>query len=55
MSKEEWVHSYECAIENIGEELDIEMEEAQKVLDKRLEKDTHYLDGYLNTEAYVYE
>lgn len=45
MSKEEWIYSYENKIETIAHELDIEMEEAQNILEKRLEEDSHYLDG----------
>ena len=54
MSKEEWIHSYECAIENIANELDIDMDEAELILDERLEKDTHYLDGYLTFDMDCY-
>ena len=47
MSKEYWLHSYECAIENIAEDNDITMEEAEVKLNNILETDSHYLDGYL--------
>jgi len=47
MSKEEWILSYERALDNIAEEHDIDNEDAQIILDKILDDDTHYLDGYL--------
>lgn len=47
MCKEIWVQSYEKAIEDIMEELDIEGQEAEKILDQRLDENSHYLDGYL--------
>ncbi len=47
MSKEEWLLSYEVAAENIADEKDIEIEEAEKILDEKLENKPGYLDGYL--------
>lgn len=46
MGKEVWIHWYECAIEDISYEMDIEMDEAEKILQKRLDDNPNYLDGY---------
>ena len=46
MCKEEWCGFFEDAVEHIMEELNIEGDEAEKVLNERLDKDSHYLDGY---------
>ena len=48
MCKEQWYECFQAAVEDIMEELDIEGEEAEKVLRERLDKDTFYLDGYLD-------
>ena len=47
MSKEEWIYSYELEAEEIADEKDIEIEEAEKILDEKLEKDPSFLNGYL--------
>lgn len=47
MSKEYWIQCEERAIVDISEELDIEMDKAEEILKERLDKNTHYLDGYL--------
>ena len=47
MSKEEWIRSYEICAEDIADEKNIEIEEAEKILDEKLEKDRSFLDGYL--------
>lgn len=46
MGKEIWLHSYECAVEDVGEELDCELEKAEEILVERLNADPSYLDGY---------
>jgi hypothetical protein len=48
MCKEMWVANYECEVENIASELDIEFDEAEIRLNALLESDPSYLDDYLN-------
>lgn len=55
MCKEVWIQSYEKAAEDIAEELDIEYDEAERILKERLDKDCYYLDGYLSYDAEQYE
>ncbi len=50
MSKDYWIHAYECAIEDLCEELDIGWDEAEEILQGYLEKDPKYLDGYISYE-----
>jgi hypothetical protein len=45
MCKELWIEAYETEIMNICEERDIEADEAEKILEDILRKDSHYLDG----------
>ena len=46
MCKEIWVQDYECAIEDLAEEHDVDYEESEKILTKLLDEDPSYLDGY---------
>ena len=48
MSKEYWIHCYDCAIEDIANDNDISMDDAEVKLIKLLDDDTSYLDGYLS-------
>lgn len=48
MCKEMWILNYECEIENIMEEFDIEADEAELRLQAILDKDSHYLDDCSN-------
>lgn len=50
MCKEYWLHCYEVAIEDLCNEHDIDGEEGEKMLEKLLEEDPHYLDGYITYE-----
>lgn len=47
MSKEYAIECYEKAVEDIMEELDVEGNEAEEVLNQRIDKNTEYLDGYI--------
>ncbi len=47
MSKEYWIHSYECAVEDLMEEHDIDDEEAEKMLLQLLDENSNYLCGYI--------
>lgn len=46
MSKEIWLQSYECAIEDIANQFDIDIDTAQTVLDLVLRSNPNYLDGW---------
>ncbi len=48
MSKELWLQAYETAIEDLANDNDIDMEEAEKLLQIELDNDPQYLDGYLD-------
>lgn len=47
MSKEYWIQCYESAIEDLCDEHDIDGEEGEKMLDKLLDENPRYLDGYI--------
>lgn len=47
MSKEFWIQAYECALEDIANELDLDFSSAEAVLNEKLKNNPHYLDGYL--------
>jgi hypothetical protein len=47
MSKEYWEHCFECAVENLAEEHNIDGEEAEKMLFYLLDENPNYLDGYI--------
>ena len=44
--KEIWLQWFEMAVEDIADEKDISLEDAEKILESILEKDPSYLDGY---------
>jgi len=44
--KEIWIQNFESEIERIAEELDLDYEQAEAELKKRLDEDAWYLDGY---------
>ncbi len=46
MNKERWIESYEEKIEEICEEYNIEYDEAEIRLQRRLTRDPGYLDEY---------
>ncbi len=46
--KEYWLRAFEVAIEDITKEKEIDEEEAEEILEKRLDENRHYLDGYLD-------
>lgn len=48
MCKELWIRNYECEIENIVDEFDIEYKKAEEKLNAILESDPCYLDDYSN-------
>jgi hypothetical protein len=48
MCKEMWIANYECQVENIAIEFDIEFEEAESRLNDTLKNDPSYLDDYSN-------
>jgi len=50
MCKEVWLHAYECAIEDLCEEHDINEENARILLENILDENTGYLDGYVTYE-----
>lgn len=50
MCKEYWLMCYEKAILDIADEVDVDYDEAEKILDLRLTNDPNYLDGYLSYE-----
>ena len=45
--KEYWLRAFEVATEDIATEKEIDEEEAQEILQKRLDENRNYLDGYL--------
>lgn len=46
MCKDIWLQWYEMAIEDLAEEHDICSDEAEEMLEKILDKDPNYLNGY---------
>lgn len=46
MSKELWIQQYESALESISEDEDISFEEAEVILEKRLEEGTICINDY---------
>lgn len=54
MCKELWLMSYEMAKEDIAYSLDINMEEAEKILQENIEKNANFLDGYYAIESEVF-
>lgn len=50
MSKEYWLMCYESAIQDIDDEKDTDYDDAEKILEMKLENDPYYLDGYLSYE-----
>ncbi len=46
MNKERWIQSYECAVEDIMDVMELEREEAVREIDRILERDPCYLDEY---------
>lgn len=48
MCKEMWIANYECEVENIANECDIEYEEAELKLNAMLETNPRYLNDYSN-------
>jgi hypothetical protein len=50
MCKEVWLHAYECAIEDLCEEHDINEENARILLENILNENSSYLDGYITYE-----
>lgn len=48
MCKEMWIANYECEVENIANEFDIEFDEAESRLNIILENNPSYLDDYSN-------
>lgn len=55
MCKEVWIESYERAIEDLADEINCEFDEAEEILNKLLEKDPSYLDGYLCGDEDAYK
>ena len=47
MSKEYWIQCYECAIEDLMEDQDLNHENAELLLQNILDENSRYLDGYL--------
>ncbi len=45
-NKEIWLQSYECAVEDIMDVMELEREEALREIDRILERDPCYLDDY---------
>ena len=45
--KEYWLRAFEEAVEDIAKEKEIDEEEAEGILQKRLDENRNYLDGYL--------
>ena len=48
MSKELWIEAHERRIEQVAEELDIEYEEAEKIVWKRLQSDPSYVTSEID-------